>query len=114
MANAGSNWTLTRRAAVSFIVVTRLRLRDPEYRDEFGGSAFPVVDQANNSVGILAAEVLADANETYWSRTAWTDRDAMSRFVTSEPHLATMGHLSEWCDEATFIAWEQSAPDLPN
>jgi heme-degrading monooxygenase HmoA len=114
MANGGSNWTLTRRAAVSFIVVTRLRLRDPEYRDEFVGSAFTVVDQANNSVGILAAEVLADANETYWTRTAWTDRDAMSRFVTSEPHLATMGHLSEWCDEATFIDWEQSEPDLPN
>jgi heme-degrading monooxygenase HmoA len=99
---------------MSFVVVTRLRLRDRKYLDEFVGSAFSVVDQANSSAGILAAEVLADANETYWTRTAWTDRDAMNGFLMSEPHLTTMGHLSEWCDEATFVDWEQSEPDLPD
>lgn len=98
---------------MSFLVVTRLRLRDPEYRDEFVESAFAVVEQANNAEGNLAAEALADANETFWTRTAWTDRDAMRRFITSEPHLATMSHLSTWCDEATFVDWEQIEPDLP-
>ena len=43
---------------MAFLVVTRLRLRDPRYLDEFVGSAFAVVDQANNSEGNLAAEVL--------------------------------------------------------
>jgi heme-degrading monooxygenase HmoA len=99
---------------MAFLVVTRLRLRDPKYLDEFVGSAFAVVDQASNSEGNLAAEVLADANETYWTRTAWTDRDAMRDFMTSEPHLGTMGHLSTWCDEATFVDWEQDEPDLPD
>lgn len=99
---------------MSFMVVTRLRLRDTADRDEFAGSAFAVVDQANESEGNLAADVLAEANETYWTRTAWRDRDSMARFLTSEPHLSTMGRLSEWCDEATFVDWEQSEPELPN
>jgi heme-degrading monooxygenase HmoA len=99
---------------MSFVVVTRLRLRDPKYLDEFVGSAFSVVDQANSSAGILAAEVLAEANQTYWTRTVWTDRDSMNTFVGAQPHLATMGHLSEWCDEATFVDWEQSGPALPD
>ena len=99
---------------MAFLVVTRLRLRDPQYLDEFVASAFAVVDQANNSEGNLVAEFLADANETYWTRTAWTDRDAMRDFMTSEPHLGTMGHLSTWCDEATFVDWEQDSPELPD
>jgi hypothetical protein len=103
-----------RRIAMAFWVVTRLRLRDPSYLDEFVGSAFAVVDQASNSEGNLTAEVLADANETYWTRTAWTDRDAMRDFMTSEPRLGTMGHLSTWCDETTFVDWEQNEPDLPD
>ena len=99
---------------MAFLVVTRLRLRDPEYLDEFVASAFAVVDQANNSVGNLVADVLADANDTYWTRTAWTDRAAMRDFMTSEPHFDTMDHLSKWCDEATFVDWEQDSPELPN
>ncbi len=34
--------------------------------------------------------------------------------MISEPHLGTMGHLSTWCDEATFVDWEQKSPELPD
>jgi heme-degrading monooxygenase HmoA len=97
-----------------FMVVTRLRLRDTSRRDEFVASAFAVVDQARSSDGHLASDVLAEANETYWTSTAWTDRQAMSHFMTSEPHLSTMSRISEWCDEATFVDWDQSEPHLPD
>jgi heme-degrading monooxygenase HmoA len=105
---------LRKETVMAFLVVTRLRLRDPEYLDEFVESAFAVVDQANNSEGNLGAEVLADADQTYWTRTAWTNRDEMRDFMISEPHLGTMGHLSTWCDEATFVDWEQDKTDLPD
>ena len=51
-----------------FIVVTRLRLRDPAFFDEFFASAVAAVEQATNSEGNLGADVLADANNTYWTR----------------------------------------------
>ena len=96
------------------IVVTRLRLRDPALFDEFFGHAVAVVEQAQNSPGNLGADVLAEANNTYWTRTAWQERNLMNAFVGSEPHLGTMSRIADWCDEATFVDWEQASTDLPD
>lgn len=95
-------------------VVTRLRLREPGLFDEFFASAVAVTEQARNSDGNLGAEVLADANNVFWTLTAWRARGPMQAFVGSEPHLATMTRLDDWCDEATFADWEQSSPSLPD
>jgi hypothetical protein len=96
------------------IVVTRLRLKDPAFFDEFFASAVAVVEQAQNSEGNLGADVLAEANNAYWTRTAWQERGLMHAFVESEPHLQTMNRLDDWCDEATFVDWEQASADLPD
>jgi len=88
------------------IVVTRLRLRDPAFFDEFFASAVAVVEQAQGTDGNLNADVLAEANNTYWTRTAWQGRAAMDSFVGSEPHLTTMNRIDDWCDEATFVDWQ--------
>jgi hypothetical protein len=96
------------------IVVTRLRLKDPVFFDEFFASAVAVVEQAQNSAGNLGADVLAEANNTYWTRTAWQERELMNAFVGSEPHLHTMSRIDDWCDEATFVDWEQADADLPD
>jgi hypothetical protein len=96
------------------IVVTRLRLKDPALFDEFFASAVAVTEQAQNSDGNLGADVLADANNTYWTRTAWQGRDLMDAFVGSEPHLQTMSRVDDWCDEATFVEWEQAGAELPD
>jgi len=96
------------------IVVTRLRLRDPAFFDEFFASAVAVTELAQNSTGNLGADVLAEANNTYWTRTAWQQRELMEAFVGSEPHLSTMSRIDHWCDEATFVSWEQPGADLPD
>lgn len=38
----------------------------------------------------------------------------MSAFVGSEPHLSTMARIDDWCDEATFVDWEQGSDVLPD
>jgi hypothetical protein len=91
------------------IVITRLRLRDPAFFDDFFASAVAVVEQAQGTDGNLGADVLAEANNTYWTRTAWQGRAEMDSFVGSQPHLSTMDHIDDWCDEATFVDWEQPA-----
>src|SRR5258708_15041761 len=85
--------------AMPVIVVTRLRLKDPAFFDEFFASAVAVVEQAQNSEGNLGADVLAEANNTYWTRTVWQERDQMNAFVANEPHLHTMSRIDDWCDE---------------
>jgi hypothetical protein len=99
---------------VPLIAVTRLRLRDAADFDTFFAHAVAVVEQAQTAEGNVGAEVLADAHHTYWTRTAWQDRARMSEFMLAEPHLATMYRLDEWCDEATFVDWEQPGAALPD
>src|SRR5215470_10287690 len=96
------------------VVITRLRLKDPALFDEFFASAVAAVEQAQSSSGNLAADVLADANNTYWTRTAWQERRAMHDFVGAEPHRGIMRRLDDWCDEATFIDWEQDSAEIPD
>lgn len=96
------------------IVITRLRLKDPELFTEFFESAVAVVEQAKQSQGNLAADVLADANNTFWTRTAWESRELMNGFVGSEPHRKTMVRIDGWCDEATFVDWEQPGGQVPS
>jgi heme-degrading monooxygenase HmoA len=95
------------------IVVTRLRLRDPALLDEFFAAAVAVMEQAQKSDGNLGADALADANNAWWSVSAWQERSPMQAFVDSEPHLSTTARLDHFCDEATFVDWEQTSPDLP-
>lgn len=99
---------------MAVIVVTRLRLADPALFDEFFAAAVAVTEQAQNSDGNLGADVLADADNVYWTRTAWQARGPMEAFVGSEPHLTTMSRIDGWCNEATFVDWEQSGAGLPD
>jgi hypothetical protein len=96
------------------IVVTRLRLKDPDLFTEFFESAVAVVEQAKHSHGNVAADVLADANFTFWTRTAWESREVMNGFVGSEPHRRTMVRIDRWCDEATFVDWDHSGAEVPS
>ena len=96
------------------IVVTRLRLKDPVFLDEFFTAAVASLEQAKLSVGNLDSDVLADANNAWWTLTAWQERRAMHAFVGTQPHRGTMARLDDWCDEATFVDWEQASADLPD
>jgi hypothetical protein len=96
------------------MVVTRLRLKNPGVLDAFLAAAVAVLEQAKKSQGSLGADALAEANDTWWTVTAWADRAGLEAFVQAEPHLATMARLDDWCDEATFADWEHASPDLPD
>ena len=99
---------------MAVIVVTRLRLRDPALLDEFFTDAVAAIEQAQKSDGNLGADALADANNAWWSVSAWQDRRSMQAFVDRQPHLGIEEHLDRFCDEATFVDWEQASPDLPD
>ena len=96
------------------IVVTRLRLKDPALLDEFFADAVAAIEQAQKAEGNLGADALADANNAWWSVSAWQARGEMQAFVRREPHLGIQTRLDHYCDEATFVDWEQASPDLPD
>jgi hypothetical protein len=99
---------------VAVIVVTRLRLKDPALLDAFFTDALAAIEQAQKSGGNLGVDALADANNAWWSVTAWQERRLMQSYVRTEPHRNIQSHLDRYCDEATFVDWEQDSPDLPD
>jgi quinol monooxygenase YgiN len=99
---------------VPVIVVTRLRLKDPALLNEFFTDAVAAIEQAQKSRGNLGADALADAHNAWWSASSWADRPPMQAFVNSEPHLAISQRLDHYCDEATFVDWEQDSAALPD
>ena len=34
--------------------------------------------------------------------------------MLAEPHRSTMDRIDEWCDEATFVNWQQTEVSLPD
>ena len=71
---------------MAVIVVTRLRLKDPALLDEFFTDALAAIEQAQKSDGNLGADALADANNAWWTVTAWQERRLMRSYVRTEPH----------------------------
>jgi quinol monooxygenase YgiN len=98
---------------MAVVVVTRLRLRSHDVLDAFFAAAVALLEQAKASPGVLRTDVLAEAEDTWWTCTSWTDRASMESFVTTDPHHASMGQLDGWCDEASFVDWEQDDGELP-
>ena len=99
---------------MAIIVVTRLRLKDPALLDDFFTDAVAALEQAQKSDGNLGVDALGDANNAWWTVTSWRERRQMHSYVRSEPHQTIRSHLDRYCDEATFVAWEQDSPDLPD
>ena len=99
---------------MAIIVVTRLRLKDPALLDDFFTDAVAALEQASKSDGNLGVDALGDANNAWWTVTSWRERRQMHSYVRSEPHQTIRSHLDRYCDEATFVAWEQDSPDLPD
>jgi hypothetical protein len=112
VANVTSRTQQAWEIVMPVIVVTRLRLKDPALLDEFFTDAVAAIEQAQKSAGNLGADALADADNAWWSVSAWTGRDPMRAFVDNQPHLTIKGRLDHYCDEATFVDWEQASPDL--
>jgi hypothetical protein len=104
----------TGEVTMAVIVVTRLRIKDPALNDEFFTDAVAALEQAQKSEGNLGVDALGDANDAWWTVTAWAERRLMHSYVRSEPHQSIRANLDRYCDEATFVDWDQDNPDLPD
>jgi hypothetical protein len=99
--------------AVSFVSVTRLRVRSWRYLPAFMIQALRSAYQAKRDAGSIAVSIMQEARNTFWTRTVWESEGAMRAFMLSGVHSRAMPRLLEWCDEASVVHWLQASPDLP-
>jgi hypothetical protein len=98
----------------AFVSVTRLRVRSWRFLPMFFWRALRSARQASKAEGNLAACLLREQRNTFWTATAWTDDAAMKKFMLAGAHRAAMGKLVHWCDEAAVVHWRQETSELPS
>jgi hypothetical protein len=98
-----------------FVSVTRLHLASRWSFPRFVYYALASSKQARRSPGFLTGWVSNDGDFGFWTLTVWDSLDAMHAFRNSGVHLRAMPKLLRWCNEASFVHWEQpeaTAPDI--
>ena len=69
--------------------------------------------QARRTPGFLTGWLGNDDEWGFWTSTVWDSLDAMRTFRNSGVHLKAMPKLLRWCDEASFVHWEQAEAAAP-
>lgn len=98
---------------MAFVSITRLRVRSWFYLPMFAVYALRSAREASKADGNLAARLLRDRRNVFWTATAWTTEAAMKCFMLSGAHRRAMNKLPHWCDEAALVHWTQESAEPP-
>ncbi len=99
---------------MSFISITRLRVRALRFMPEFVLHALRSRSQVQRAAGFQGGSLLADRRSTFWTMTAWDSEEAMRAYMLAGDHRAVMPRLMAWCDEASVLHWVQDEQTLPS
>lgn len=97
-----------------FVSVTRLGIRKVAFLPGFAWYALLSGLQAHRAAGNLATETIKGKGLVFWTITVWSDSASARAFRNSVAHLKVMPKLAKWCDEATYVHWEQEGATTPN
>jgi len=110
-------WTGPRGAEVAtapaLVMASRFELKG--YRDVPGFllAALRIRRQMLKSPGVVGVSLISQPlRKTFYTLSAWRDRDALDAAVVAQPHAATMAKYRTRTNDSAFTFWEHS-PDTP-
>mgnify|MGYP002403655924 CR=1 FL=1 len=71
--------------------------------------------QLRRSPGLVGYTLIADVRRrTLWTASAWRSTEAMSAFVSTEPHRSVMRTYAGRIGTPSFMQWSAPPSDLPD
>lgn len=108
-------WTVPNPAAPNtqaIVMASRFTVRSGVLR--FFLKSFAAWRQVRSAPGALGASLIAQPlKRTFFTLSAWQDRDALYTYAKTEPHRTIMNELRSTMQEATFTFWEVAVEQLP-
>ena len=98
---------------MAFVSVTRLRVRSIWFLLPFSLATLRSRNQLIRAPGFIEGRLTIEFPFAFWTMTSWKSQEDMRRFRNAAPHLEAMRRLPNWCDEASYVHWEQRATQLP-
>ena len=95
------------------VSVTRLRVRRWWFLPSFALHTWRVARQVQGSAGFLGGAFGLELPFCFWTVTVWTDEQSMRGFRNHDAHMKAMPRLRHWCDEASYIHWQQDGASTP-
>ena len=99
---------------MTFVSVTRLRIRSWRFMPGFALQTGGAIRQARRAGGYRSGSLLRDRKLTFWTMTLWDRQQDMRAYIASGPHLKAMPKLLDWCDEASIVHWTQNNDTPPS
>ena len=95
-------------------MATRLDLASYRSVPGFLRAGLAIRKQVQASEGALGISLLArPSRKRFLTLTAWTDQDAINRFVAAPPHRDAMKRYRPKMNHPVFVSWTMPAAQMP-
>ena len=95
------------------VMASLLRLDSVRRVPGFLRSAMAIRQQVLHADGAVGVALNTALPRTFFTLSAWRDRDALNTFVRSEPHVSSMRRYQPAMADARFVFWNAIADSLP-
>jgi heme-degrading monooxygenase HmoA len=95
------------------VMASVLRLESLRRVPGFLRAAMAIRRQALRADGAVGVALSTALPRTFFTLSAWRDRDALNAFVRSEPHVGSMRRYRTAMADARFVFWSTRASNLP-
>ncbi|MCF3129262.1 DUF3291 domain-containing protein [Streptomyces olivochromogenes] len=110
-------WTTVNKPAPdaqAFVMASRLEVRSLSDVPRFFLRSLVAWKQVTGAPGAFGASLIADPlKRTFWTLSAWEDKDALYTYARTEPHKSIMTGLRSTMKQSVFTFWQVPASDLP-
>ncbi len=99
---------------MSYLSMTRLKLKSPRHLIPFWIYNEKVVWQVRKAEGFLRGRWLANYSLSMWTTTLWESQQVAKKFYLQGSHREAMTRLSKWSSEAVLCSQDINTTELPS